>query len=205
MGLLHGMSDEVPLQILRTYHVDVVHDSFRLLYALSLLSAGLILDRFQGYGMLLATLASLLLLLNIKLLDSPGLYFWVLATDCLATGFIIVFAMHLFARNAPFTTRPVLWAGGGRILEFSTGSARTLLCHALLGAGYVNGVYLLFLGLSGFLISLLYLKSANYQIEKSYRAVSQRLRREQETIEKRGQEYADACIAKLPGNFTVLD
>ncbi|MBO6258013.1 MAG: helix-turn-helix transcriptional regulator [Succinivibrio sp.] len=177
MSLLHGMSDGVDYFIFRNIEVDVVHEYYRLVYVASLVLASLIYDRFRYYQMLLAIIATGLLLLNFQLYLG-GHYTVVHYLDCACSGFMLVFMMNIFAEASVNTDKPWLWCNLGRIIQFSLGSIGTLITVFLLVNELSSVALFFYLVGQSFLIFMLYHGSMNYQIEKQYRTVSMRLNNE---------------------------
>lgn len=177
MSLLHGMSDGVDYFIFKNIEVDVVHEYYRLVYVISLVAASIIYDRFKYYQMLLAIIATGLLLLNFQLYQNEY-YSVVHYLDSSCSGFMLVFIMNIFAEASVNTDKPWLWCNFGRIIQFSLGSLGTLITVFLLVNDFPSIALFLYLAAQSCLIFMLYHGSMNYQIEKQYRTVSLRLNNE---------------------------
>lgn len=163
--------------IFKNSEVDVVHEYYRLFFVLSLITAAILYDKFKYYQMLLAILATGLLILVFQLYNTE--YFNVVHyLDSICSGFIIVFIMNIFADASVVTDKPWLWCNLDRVIQFALNSLGSMLAVWLLDIKLTATSLFIFLILQCILIFMLYHGSMNYQIEKQYRSLSIRLNKE---------------------------
>lgn len=176
--MLYGMSDGAGYFIFKTRQDDVVHEYYRLFYVASLIFATFLYERFRYYQMLFAIMASGFLILNF-ILYSSEYFFVVYYIDGLCAGFILVFVMNIFAEAASACNKPFMWCNFGRIIEFSLGSIGSLVAVSMLISGWFGPLLFMYLCLYSALVFMLYHGSMNYEIEKKYRSLDMRFKREQ--------------------------
>ena len=149
LSFLHGMTDGVDYFIFKNSEVDVVHEYYRLFYVLSLITAAILYDKFKYYQMLLAILATGLLILAFQLYNTE--YFNVVHyLDSICSGFILVFIMNIFAEASAVTDKPWMWCNLGRIIQFALNSIGSVISVWLLEQNLTATSQFIFMILSSY-------------------------------------------------------
>ena len=196
MSFLHGMSDGVDYFIFKNnIDVDVVHDYYRLVYVISLITAAMIYDKFKYYQMLFAIMGSGLLIMDFQLYNTE-FYYMVHYLDYICSAFILIFIMNIFAEASFVTDNPWMWCNLGRIIQFVLNSIGSVVSVFLLSSNLTATSFFIYLILLCVLIFMLYHGSMNYQIEKQYRTLSMRLDKELEKSRPTAVEDVNNSKAK---------
>ena len=120
LSLLHGLSDQI------AYHSMPLYEPLfwltRLSYAVGLVAAGWLADRYRPYLPLIALFARSSVLIYRYGSSDETLYPFLLLADEFLSAFIIVFVMLVFLDLATRAERPALWAGMGRVIEMPLAS-----------------------------------------------------------------------------------